>query len=137
MNTQQKAQTRRRGKRTVRVAAITHRDQDLVDLVIMDFPAVLKARLVKEAAKQKTNMTDVAVAALADTYGIPFVPSGRRSPVMPGESEKVSLSMPRKLRKALSAEAVELEMPKHEVAIGHLAVKFLTKRELIQWRAVH
>ena len=53
-------------------------------------PSTLKQALVRETARREASLNDVAVGLLADAYEVPFVPSGRKSP-LPGSSPVVLL----------------------------------------------
>ena len=41
-------------------------------------PGSLKRALVREVARRESNLNDVAVALLAERFGVPFAPSRRR-----------------------------------------------------------
>ena len=47
-------------------------------------PAPLKGALVRETARRGSNVNDVAAGILAESFGIPYVPSGRRRKVLAG-----------------------------------------------------
>ncbi len=47
-------------------------------------PGSLKRALVREVARRESNLNDVAVALLAERFGVPFSPSGRRRKAIPG-----------------------------------------------------
>jgi myo-inositol-1-phosphate synthase len=64
----------------------------------------LKDALVRETARQGTSLNDVAVGLLADAFGVPHQPTGRKSP-LPGSSPALLLRMPHELRDAIQAEA--------------------------------
>ena len=68
-------------------------------------PGSLKRALVREVARRGSNLNDVAVALLAERFGIPFSPSGRRRKVVPSAAGAVVLRMPADLRRELKASA--------------------------------
>ena len=68
-------------------------------------PGSLKRALVREVARRESNLNDVAVALLAQRFGVPFVPSGRRRKAIPGAAGAVVLRMPTELRRELKAAA--------------------------------
>ena len=68
-------------------------------------PGSLKRALVREVARRESNLNDVAVALLAERFGIPFAPSGRRRKAIPGAAGAVVLRMPPELRRELKAAA--------------------------------
>ena len=52
-------------------------------------PGSLKRALVREVARRESNLNDVAVALLAERFGVPFSPAAaaaRRSPARPAPS---------------------------------------------------
>jgi myo-inositol-1-phosphate synthase len=68
-------------------------------------PASIKRALVREVARRESNLNDVAVALLAERFGVPFAPSGRRRKAIPGAAGAVVLRMPPELRRELKAAA--------------------------------
>jgi myo-inositol-1-phosphate synthase len=68
-------------------------------------PVAIKRSLVREVARRGSNLNDVAVSLLAERFGIPFSPSGRRRKVIPGAAGAVVLRMPPELRRELRAAA--------------------------------
>ncbi|HST17887.1 MAG TPA: hypothetical protein VLK36_09475, partial [Gaiellaceae bacterium] len=68
-------------------------------------PGSVKRALVREVARRESNLNDVAVALLAERFGIPFAPSGRRRKAIPGAAGAVVLRMPPELRRELKAGA--------------------------------
>src|SRR5687768_13152774 len=68
-------------------------------------PGSLKRALVREVARRESNLNDVAVALLAERFGVSFAPSGRRRKVIPGAAGAVVLRMPPELRRELKAAA--------------------------------
>ena len=68
-------------------------------------PGSLKRALVREVARRGSNLNDVAVALLAERFGVAFTPSGRRRKAIPGAAGAVVLRMPPELRRELKASA--------------------------------
>src|ERR687898_622505 len=68
-------------------------------------PGSLKRALVREVARRQSNLNDVAVALLAERFGVAFCPSGRRRKAIPGAAGAVVLRMPPELRRELKAVA--------------------------------
>lgn len=113
-------------------APVIHRPkQDLVNLVLLDVPRDVKRALVRETARQRSNMTDVAVAKLAERFKVPFLPSGRKPPTAIGESGKVSLSMPRSLRTMIKIEAASRNESMQSFVVDILRESFVTKRKKV------
>jgi myo-inositol-1-phosphate synthase len=69
-------------------------------------PPALKRRLAREVARRGSTLNDVAVELLAERYGVPFEPSGRRGRA-PGETGVVLLRVPPELKRKLEAGARE------------------------------
>src|SRR3954452_12703167 len=90
--------------------------------ILVRMPKTLKRRLAREVARQESTLNDVAVAALADTFGVPFTPSGRRGQV-PGETGVVLLRIPPQLKRQLAAAARE-----RRTSTNTVVVESLTKR---------
>jgi myo-inositol-1-phosphate synthase len=72
--------------------------------ILVRMPKTLKRRLAREVARQESTLNDVAVAALADSFGADFTPSGRRGRV-PGETGVVLLRVPPDLKRRLDEAA--------------------------------
>ena len=68
-------------------------------------PPAIKRAVVREVARRESNLNDVAVALLAERFGISFTPSGRRRKAIPGAAGAVVLRMPPELRRELKAAA--------------------------------
>ncbi|HZG35450.1 MAG TPA: hypothetical protein VEY87_06340, partial [Gaiellaceae bacterium] len=68
-------------------------------------PGSVKRALVREVARRGSNLNDVAVALLAERFGVAFTPSGRRRKAIPGAAGAVVLRMPPELRRELKATA--------------------------------
>src|SRR3954452_20588773 len=90
--------------------------------ILVRMPKTLKRRLAREVARQESTLNDVAVAALADTFGVAFTPSGRRGQV-PGETGVVLLRIPPQLKRQLAAAARE-----RRTSTNTVVVESLTKR---------
>jgi myo-inositol-1-phosphate synthase len=72
--------------------------------ILVRMPLPLKKALVRETARREASLNDVAVGILADAFGVPFAPSGRRSP-LPGASPAVLLRVPSDLKFELEKDA--------------------------------
>ena len=83
-------------------------------------PSSLKAALVRETARQRTSLNDVAVGLLADAFGVRFVPSGRKSS-LPGPSPVVLLRVPSELKWEIDGEARRTSQNANEVILRVLA----------------
>ena len=68
-------------------------------------PGSLKRALVREVSRRDSTLNDVAVALLAERFGIPFSPSGRRRKATAGAAGAVLLRMPPELRRELKDAA--------------------------------
>lgn len=95
----------------------------MVGFQISNFPADLKAKLVAEADRSESNMTDIAVGRLAKAFRVSYEGTGRRGgPV--GDSAHVLFEMPRELRKRISLKAAEKETTMRLVAIDTLYASY-------------
>lgn len=103
----------------------TRPKQDLVLMVIIDFPLPLKKALVKQAKIQGSNMTNVAVAALSEEFGVKFAPTTRGSSTPPGNSDRVSFAMPRRLREKIRVHSGKNDMTRRDVVIEILTERFM------------
>jgi myo-inositol-1-phosphate synthase len=74
--------------------------------VLVRMPPGLKRRLAREVARRESTLNDVAVELLAERFGVPFEPSGRRGRV-PGETGVVLLRVPPELKRKLEATGRE------------------------------
>jgi len=83
-------------------------------------PASLKGALVREVARRGGSLNDTAVGMLADTFGVAYRPSGRRSP-LPGASPVVLLRVPAELKERLDAEARRTGSSTNDVILRALA----------------
>jgi myo-inositol-1-phosphate synthase len=83
-------------------------------------PTSLKRALVRETARRGTSLNEVAVAILAEAHGVPYKPSGRRSP-LPGASPVVLLRVPAELKHELEAEARRAQSNVNDVILRALA----------------
>jgi myo-inositol-1-phosphate synthase len=79
--------------------------RNLTSVLVRMRPA-LKRRLAREVARRESTLNDVAVELLAERFGVPFEPSGRRGRV-PGETGVVLLRVPPDLKRQLEATARE------------------------------
>jgi myo-inositol-1-phosphate synthase len=72
--------------------------------VLVRMPPALKRRLAREVVRRQSTLNDVAVELLAERFGVPFEPSGRRGRA-PGETGAVLLRVPPELKRQLEAGA--------------------------------
>jgi len=84
-------------------------------------PASLKGALVRETARRHSNVNDVAVGILAETFGIAYQPSGRHRKVLAGGSPVVLLRVPRELKDEIQAEASRSGANANDVILASLA----------------
>jgi len=84
-------------------------------------PTPLKEALVRETAREASNVNDVAVGILADAFGVQHVPSGRRRKVLAGTSPVLLLRVPQELRDAIHAEASRRDSNANDVILAALA----------------
>jgi myo-inositol-1-phosphate synthase len=68
-------------------------------------PGSLKRALVREVARRGSTLNDVAVALLAERFGVSFTPSGRLRKAIPSAAGTVLLRMPPELRRELKDAA--------------------------------
>src|SRR5438093_3170104 len=83
-------------------------------------PSSLKGALVRETARRGVSLNDVAVGILADELGVPYTPSGRKSP-LPGASPVVLLRVPPDLKYELEAEAARTSSSVNDAIVKVLA----------------
>jgi myo-inositol-1-phosphate synthase len=83
-------------------------------------PTSLKRALVRETARRGTSLNEVALTILAETHGVPYEPSGRRSP-LPGASPVVLLRVPAELKHELEAEARRAQSNVNDIILRALA----------------
>ena len=88
--------------------------------ILVRMPKTLKQRLAREVARQESTLNDVAVAALADEFGVDFQPSGRRGQV-PGDTGVVLLRVPPPLKRQLAAAARERRSSTNTVVVESLS----------------
>ena len=114
-----------------RLAASTSRTERTSVLVRM--PGSLKRALVREVARRESNLNDVAVALLAQRFGVTFAPSGRRRKVIPGAAGAVVLRMPPELRRELKTSARRRNLNVNDLVLltlsEALAVPFASNRK--------
>ncbi len=84
-------------------------------------PSSLKDALVRESARKRSNVNDVAVGILAATFGVAYTPSGRRRKVLAGGSPVVLLRVPEELKSEIHAEAGRLGANANDVILATLA----------------
>ena len=84
-------------------------------------PASLKSALVRETARRRSNVNDVAVGILAGEFGVAYDPSGRRRKVLAGSSPVLLLRVPQKLRDEIQAEASRRDSNANDVILAALS----------------
>jgi hypothetical protein len=97
-----------------------------VGFPVRGFPVTLKRRIAAVADREGVSFQDVAVAALADAYGIPYEQTGRKSPGVT-DSDYVELTMPRRLRIRLNEQAARREIPARQLLLSILSERFPTR----------
>jgi myo-inositol-1-phosphate synthase len=88
--------------------------------VLVRAPSSLKGALVRETARRGVSLNDVAVGLLADSFGISYTPTGRKSP-LPGSSPVLLLRMPDEVRTAIQAESSRTGQTLNDVVLRALA----------------
>jgi myo-inositol-1-phosphate synthase len=92
----------------------------------------LKNTLVRETARRGASLNDVAVGLLADSFGITYKPTGRKS-ALPGSSPVLLLRMPDAIRDAIQTESTATGQTINDVvlrALAHeLGVPFASNRQ--------
>jgi myo-inositol-1-phosphate synthase len=84
-------------------------------------PAPLKEALVRETARRRSNVNDVTAGILADSFGVPYEPSGRRRKVLAGGSPVVLLRVPEELKEEIHAQAARTGANANDVILAALA----------------
>ena len=96
-------------------------------------PGSIKRALVREVARRGSNLNDVAVALLAERFGVRFAPSGRRRKAIPGAAGAVVLRMPPELRRELKAAAKRRRQNVNDLVLSTLsdalAIPFASNRK--------
>ena len=99
--------------------------------VLVRMPPHLKGALVREVARRGGNLNDVATGILAERFGVPYAPTGRKSP-LPGASGVALLRMPAGLKHRIQAEADRAESNANDTILRVLAhelgIPFKSKR---------
>jgi myo-inositol-1-phosphate synthase len=95
-------------------------------------PAPLKRALAREVARRGETMNDVAVSILAERFGVPFQPSGRRGGSRPGASGDVLLRVPPTLKKALQDEAARSAGTANQLVVDALDAELRGKEPMAQ-----
>jgi myo-inositol-1-phosphate synthase len=83
-------------------------------------PSSLKRALVREVARRGGNLNDLATGILAERFGVPYTPTGRRSPLA-GASGVTLLRMPEPLKDAIDAETARTGANANDVILHVLA----------------
>src|SRR5205085_9190972 len=89
--------------------------------ILVRMPSSLKAALVRETARRGSNLNDVAAGMLAERFGVPHRPSGRRRAALAGSSPVALLRIPPQLKEELLAEAARRNSNTNDVIVGVLA----------------
>jgi myo-inositol-1-phosphate synthase len=84
-------------------------------------PSPLKEALVRETARRRSNLNDVAAGILADSFGVSYFPSGRRRKVLAGSSPVLLLRVPQELKEEIHAEASRSGANANDVILAALA----------------
>jgi myo-inositol-1-phosphate synthase len=84
-------------------------------------PPYLKGALVREAARRQSNVNDVGVGILADTFGIAHEPSGRRRKVLAGGTPVILLRVSQELKDEIQAEASRTGTHANDLILAALA----------------
>jgi myo-inositol-1-phosphate synthase len=84
-------------------------------------PLSLKEALVRETARRRSNLNDIAVGMLANSFGITYRPSGRRRKVLAGGSPVVLLRVPAELKNEIHAEAARAGANANDVILAELS----------------
>jgi myo-inositol-1-phosphate synthase len=88
--------------------------------LLVRMPAELKVRLADEVRRRSSTLNDVAVGILAERFGVPFEPSGRKGPA-PGDSPVALLRVPPELKRRLEEAAAERGSNTNRVVVQSLA----------------
>ena len=84
-------------------------------------PATLKGALVRETARRGSNVNDVAAGMLAESFAVPYEPSGRRRKVLAGSSPVLLLRVPQELKDEIHAEASRRDTNANDVILAALS----------------
>jgi myo-inositol-1-phosphate synthase len=84
-------------------------------------PQSLKGALVREVARRRGSLNDVATGILADHFRVPYSPTGRRRSQLPGTSGVALLRMPAELKREIQAEAFRSGSNTNDVIVRTLA----------------
>jgi myo-inositol-1-phosphate synthase len=84
-------------------------------------PAALKEALVRETARRRSNVNDVAASILAAGFQVTYEPTGRRRKVLAGSSPVLLLRIPPELKGAIHAEASLRDSNANDIILSVLA----------------
>ena len=84
-------------------------------------PPHLKGALVREAARLGSNVNDVAAGILAERFGVPYAPSGRRRKVLAGGSPVLLLRVPQELKAEIHTVASRTSGNANDLILATLA----------------
>src|SRR3954452_3653957 len=87
--------------------------------LLVRMPPTLKRRLVHEVEARGLALNDVAVGILAERFGVPFTPSGRRG-AGPGGSGVVVLRLPAELKRRIQRAALDAGTNGNDVVVRAL-----------------
>ena len=76
---------------------------------------------MRETARRRSNLNDVAVGILADVFGVAYAPSGRRRRALPGGSPVILLRTPQELKDEIHAAASRARTNANDVILAALA----------------
>jgi myo-inositol-1-phosphate synthase len=88
--------------------------------ILVRMPPALKERLAAEVERTHSNLNDVAVGILADSFDTAFEPSRRRG-APPGDSPVALLRLPRELKHRIQSAAFERQSNTTRVILEALA----------------
>lgn len=82
------------------------RMEETSKLLVRNVPPRLKGKIVRRVRDEDRNMNDVLVQILADKYGLPYTPSGRKAGNREvGASATIMLNLPPEIRAAIDFDA--------------------------------
>ncbi|HEX2046036.1 MAG TPA: hypothetical protein VHF23_10450, partial [Gaiellaceae bacterium] len=99
--------------------------------ILVRMPPALKSALAREVARRGSTLNDIAVAILAERFGVPFRPSERRGSV-PGTSGAVLLRLPPELKERLATEAEASARTTNRIVVETLGDELRGKEAMAQ-----
>src|SRR5918996_1388372 len=97
--------------------------------ILVRMPTALKSALAREVARRGSTLNDIAVQILADRFGVPFEPSGRKGSV-PGTSGDVLLRVPTELKERLQGAAEASASTTNRLVIDTLSEELRGKERM-------